>query len=452
MDVPDIRFADAGGVHIAWQQFGNGPDVLAVPPLVSNVELFWEHEYYRRFLEYIGRHLRVTQFDKRGVGMSDRVWDAPTLEDRTEDILAVLDAASLGRVVLVGVSEGGLMAQLFTAMHPERVERLILINSSPGFSGMVAVHTASDGSSAALHDKMQLFQRLAETWGRDPQFMVDWFSPAYSGDAAYVRWVGRLQRQSATSGDLERQMASLVSLDAAEHLGRITVPTLIMHGSGDRVIPVASAHYLAERIPGSTVVELPIDDHFALTHPAWRDSADQLIEFIVGSRPTRKAERRVQTVVFTDIVGSTRGTAARGDEGWHRLLDDHDRISWEVAGRHGGTIVKNTGDGLLARFEAPAGALAFAHELRQALGAVGLAMRCGVHTGEIELRDNGDVTGLAVNLAARVEQSCRDGAIFVSSTVCDLTLGGDTRFDDEGEHLLKGFDRPWRLYSLHTPG
>jgi len=312
----------------------------------------------------------------------------------------------------------------------------------------LAVHTEPDGSFAPLEEKLRMFQRLVETWGRDPQFMVDWFNPCRSEDASFVRWVGRLQRQSATAADLGRQMSSLATLDAADHLGDIGAPTLIAHGSGDRVIPVASAHYLGDRIPGSTVLELPTDDHFAFTNPEWQDFCDLLIEFVVGSRPTRQAARRVQTVVFTDIVGSTRVTAAAGDEAWHRLLDDHDRISWDAAARHSGMIVKSTGDGLIARFESPSSGLAFATEFRQALDTIGLQIRCGLHTGEVELRDNGDITGIAVNLAARVEQASDDGGIFVSATVRDLMLGSNATFDDRGEYTLKGFDRPWRLFSL----
>jgi class 3 adenylate cyclase len=451
VDVPEVRFADAGGVSIAWQQFGHGPDVLLIPPLVSNVEIAWEHEYYRRFLEYLARHLRVVAFDKRGVGLSDRFATAPTLEERTEDILAVLDAAGLERVALGGASEGGLMAQLFTAQHPERVERLVLINSLPGVSGFIATHTAPDGSLGPFEEKLTAFTHLVETWGREPQFMVDWFSPRYSDDAAFVRWVGRLQRQSATAQDIARQIESVSVLDAADQLGDITVPTVIMQSIRDQVVPFTSARYLAERIPGSTIVELDSDDHFAFTHPDWRTPTDQFIDFVAGSRPVREAERRVQTVVFTDVVGSTAGAVAAGDEAWHRLLDAHDRIAWEAAGRHSGSIVKSTGDGVLVRFDSPSSALAFATEVRRALDTVGLQIRCGLHTGEIELRDNGDIAGVAVNLAARVEQACDEGAIFVSSTVCDLLLGGDACFDDRGEYQLKGFDRSWRLFSVATP-
>jgi class 3 adenylate cyclase len=343
------------------------------------------------------------------------------------------------------------MAQLFTAQHPERVERLVLINSLPGVSGFIATHTAPDGSLGPFEEKLGAFAHLVETWGREPQFMVDWFSPRYSDDAAFVRWVGRLQRQSATAQDMRRQIESVSILDAVDHLGDISVPTMIMHCVRDQVTPFASARYLGERIADSTIVELDSDDHFAFTHPDWRTPTDQFIDFVAGSRPVREAERRVQTVVFTDLVGSTAGAVAAGDEAWHRLLDAHDRIAWEAVDRYSGSIVKSTGDGVLARFDSPSSAVAFATELRRTLDTVGLQIRCGLHTGEIELRDNGDIAGVAVNLAARVEQACDDGAIFVSSTVCDLLLGGDACFDDRGEYQLKGFDRSWRLFSVATP-
>ena len=227
------------------------------------------------------------------------------------------------------------------------------------------------------------------------------------------------------------------------------MPTLVLHARGDRIMPVAAGRYLAERIPGARFVEVAGDDHFIESSPYWRDFADTWLEFVTGSRPSRYHDRRVATVVFTDIVDSTGRAAVAGDTAWHRLLDVHDRIAWDTSDRFHGTIVKNTGDGLLARFDAPSNALAFATDFRRGLRDVDLRIRCGLHTGEIEMRDNGDITGTAVNLAARVEQAADDGSIFVSSTVRDMVLGSDLRFTDRGEHHLKGFDDPWHLFALN---
>jgi class 3 adenylate cyclase len=450
--VPDVNFVDAAGARIAWQQWGSGPDVLAVPPLVSNVELLWEHEFYRRFMDYVGRHVRVTSFDKRGIGLSDKVHDLPTLEQRASDITAVMDAAGVDRPAVVGVSEGGLMAQLFTVLHPARVDRLVLVNSHPGASGWIETHRAADGS-LDLRGPVERAARLVDSWGRDPQFFVDWFCPSHSHDVAFVRWMGRLQRQSATSGELRRQLESLRGLDAVDQLAQIQVPTLVIKSTGDAVVPAAAGRYLADRIPGALLHEVSSPDHFMEATPDWQSVADRWLEFVTGSRPSRRAERRMATVLFTDIVGSTAAANAVGDAAWRALLDRHDRSAWESADRHGGRIVKNTGDGLLARFDSPSAALDFAVEHRQALAELGLRIRCGVHAGEVELRADGDISGAAVNLAARVMDAAADGAILVSSTVRELLFGGELGFEDRGEHALKGFDSRWRLYELRgEPG
>jgi class 3 adenylate cyclase/DNA-binding SARP family transcriptional activator/pimeloyl-ACP methyl ester carboxylesterase len=450
VQAPETRFTDSDGSAIAWCEWGSGPDVLVVPPLLSNVELQWEHEIYRRYLERIGRHVRIVAFDKRGIGLSDRFTDTPTLEQRTRDILAVMDAACLERPALLGVSEGGLMAQLFTVLHPERVERLALANSFAGASMFIAAHTAPDGSFDALQEKLAGFGKLVETWGRDPQFFVDWFAPSQSGNESFVRWTGRFQRLSATAADLERQISSLAGLDGSERLGEIAAPTLVAHGVRDAVVPVAVGHALAAAIPGATLAEFDMGDHFLVSSEHWAPEQDVFLEFLTGSRPPRRVERQFATVVFTDIVGSTARGMSAGDEGWCDLLDSHDRIAWETADRHLGTIVKSTGDGLLARFASPSQAVDFCTALRGALIGIGLRIRCGVHTGEIELRQSGDIAGTAVNLAARVEEAAGDGEVFVSSTVRDILLGGETRFEDRGEHALKGFDGSWRVYALVT--
>jgi class 3 adenylate cyclase len=448
VEVPEVFFADAGGVSIAWQQFGSGPDVIAIPGLITNIELNWEHEFYRRFFEYIARHVRITVFDKRGIGLSDKFHEAPTLEQRTSDILAVMDAAGLDRPSVVGASEGGLMAQLFAAQHPERVDRLVLLNTHPGRSGMLAVHRDPDGSLDRLKRLGDLFDRIVATWGRDPQFTVDQFCPSNADNAPFVRWYGRLERQSASQADIRRQIDSIGRLDAAPFLAEITAPTLVVHATGDPLMPVAGGRYVAERIPDARFVEVPGGDHFVEPTPNWQEFTDTWLEFVTGSPPLHQTERRVMTVIFTDIADSTVQTAAVGDGQWRRLLDGHDRLAWQIIDRHCGTIVKSTGDGVLARFDAPSHALGFAVDFRCALAELGLLIRCGLHTGEVEIRENGDIVGTAVNLAARVEHAADGGTILVSSTVRDLLLGGSTQFSDQGEHRLQGFDEPWRLFAL----
>jgi class 3 adenylate cyclase len=359
-----------------------------------------------------------------------------------------MDAARLASPALLGLSEGGWMSQLFTAMHPERVDKLVLANSFPGISAYVAAHTDADGSVGPLEEKLQKFERLVKTWGRDPQFMVDWFAPSQSDNGSFVRWIGRFQRQSATAVDFGRQLANIQQLDTTDRMREISVPTLVLHGVGDAVTPATAGRGIAESIPGASFVELATSDHFLLSAINWMEIADRIIEFVAGSRPERRNERRFATVVFTDIVASTALTAAAGDSGWCDTLDSHDQISWNTADRHHGTIVKSTGDGLLALFESPSQAVQFAIDLRRELASIDLRIRCGVHTGEIELRESGDISGVGVNLAARVQQTADADAIFVSSTVREMLLGGDMRFEDSGEHSLKGFDSPWRLFRL----
>jgi len=307
----------------------------------------------------------------------------------------------------------------------------------------------ADGSLERLQRIAAAFERIIADWGQDPQFFVDLFCPSNSANAAFVRWWGRLQRQSATPADIRRQVDSLVYLDAAPYLAEITVPTLVIHASGDRVIPVAAGRYLAERILDARLVEIASDDHFAEAVPNWQQMADEWLAFVTGARPSHETDRRVMTIVFTDIVDSTVRTASSGDGQWRRMLDSHDQIVWETTDRHRGTIVVTTGDGVLARFDAPSQGLEFCVDLRRALGELGIAIRCGVHTGEVEVRENGDISGMAVNLAARVERAADTSAIFVTSTVRDLLLGGRMCFRDRGEHALKGFDEPWHLYALN---
>jgi class 3 adenylate cyclase len=448
MDVPEIRFTKSGDVNIAYQRYGAGPDVVVIPPLISNVEMMWENELWRRVLEFVGQHVRALQFDKRGIGMSDRFERHPTLEERIGDIEAVMDAEGLARASILGISEGGLMAQLFAATHPERVDRLVLVNSLPGSIAWDDLDRYSDVPVPSRREMVARLLRLADTWGRDPAYFVDWFIPSQSGNEPLVRWMGRYQRQTASPADLRRQVESLFLLDASAQLPDICAPTRVIHVAGDRVIPAASGRMLAARIPNAGYVAIEGEDHFCWLMPRWRTVVDRWLEFILGTAPTARGERRFATVLFTDIVASTERSRELGDEAWRLVLESHDRIARKDIAAHRGTLVKSTGDGLLVTFASPSDAVACASALRRELAAIGVAIRGGLHAGEITVREDGDVSGVAVNLAARVAEAAPGGAVYASSTVRDVLLGGRESFADRGEHALKGIDGSWRLYEV----
>jgi class 3 adenylate cyclase/pimeloyl-ACP methyl ester carboxylesterase len=450
MDISDIKYARSGDLNIAYQHWGAGPDLIIIPGLVSNIELSWEHEVYRRCREYMGRYVRVLEFDKRGIASSDRFEQAPTLEQRIDDIAAVMDAEGIERAHVLGLSEGGLMGQFFAALQPERVDRLVLVNSMIGFSAFSNLRRQDDDPPMRHKEVLERFERMFEGWGREPEHLVDLFCPSKNDDPAFIRWVGRFERQTCSRADIRRQFESILSLDANDRLGEIRAPTLVLNVIGDRAIPPAFGRYLAEHIPGARYVAFPGDDHFCWVMPTWRELMDCWIEFVTGCAPAARSERRLATVLFTDIVDSTARSAEVGDTAWRDMLDRHDRIAWRVVDRHAGKLVKNTGDGLLMTFTAPSEGVACAKELVREFGQVGLRVRAGLHAGEIVVREDGDVSGLAVNLAARVQQAAAGGTTWVSSTVRDLLLGGEWSFTERGEHALKGIDGAWRLYELAT--
>jgi pimeloyl-ACP methyl ester carboxylesterase/DNA-binding CsgD family transcriptional regulator len=283
---PPTLFVKSDGLNIAYQVFGSGPPVLAIPPVLSNVELAWENALLRRWLEYWGRHVTYITFDKRGIGISDRFEELPTLDQRINDITAVMDAAGFDRVSLLGVSEGGLMAQRFAALFPERVDKVVLVNSAIGLNGVWSP------SQDELEKLLERFIYLIESWGRDPEYMVDWFTPSQSGNQAHIEWMGRYQRQSATPADHARQAQSIAMLEGLQDLTAIRVPTLVSHVRGDRVAPIEGSRRLAAAIPGAEFVELEGEDHFhALMPSAIRDS-QRMLSFLTGERPSDWHERR----------------------------------------------------------------------------------------------------------------------------------------------------------------
>lgn len=283
MEVPGIRYARSGDVHVAYQRFGVGPDVVSIPPLISNVEIMWEHEVFRRFLELRATRTRVLQFDKRGTGMSDRVVRAPSLDERIGDVLAVLEAEGVERASILGVSEGALMAQHFASAHPERVDRLVLVNPMPGLAALPHLPAYADEPLPPVADVLGRFARLVETWGRDPAYMAEWFAPSQSASASFRRWLGRFQRQSASPADLQRQIEGVAALSIAkERLAAIEAPTLVIHVRGDRVQPLAAGRYVAAHIPRAELLEVEGEDHFCFTMPSWYDLVTRVNDFLTG--------------------------------------------------------------------------------------------------------------------------------------------------------------------------
>ena len=454
MEFPDIDFATTpDGLRIAYQQWGEGPPLIICPQIISNVEVHNEHEYYRRVREHVGRFMSCVEFDKRGIGLSDRLsGELPDLETRLQDITTVLEAVGWDSAHFWGISEGGMLGQLFAAEYPERVRSLTLVNTfvSPRYIPRVAQYYRHGDDPFPLDADgiRQRFVEITETWGVDANTQVEWEVPSKAGDESFVRWMARVQRSAATASDFVRQLDNIIALDAGDAPERITVPTLVQHVKGDRVLTVAMGRLLADLIPDAEYQEVEGDDHFSWILPNWRELLDRSIEFAIGVRPDRATTRSFGTVLFTDIVGSTSRSAELGDAKWGEILHEHDRVSRHIVEEHGGRVVKSTGDGLLALFPMPSPGVECATEMRRTLQAVGVDIRAGLHVGEVELHDDGDISGIAVNLAARVEQAADDGSVWVSSTVRDMMMGTDVTFDPVGEHTLKGIDGTWQLFHI----
>ena len=450
MQIPETKYARSGNLRLAYQQYGEGPPLLIVQGLVSNAEVQWEHEFNLRILDLLSRHMHVASFDKRGIGLSDRPEEMPTLEERIGDIAAVLDTMGWDRASLFGVSEGGLMAQLFAASHPDRVDKLVLHNTMSPARHVTRRRQLADGlrQEPASADVVAYWGQLISEWPDNADMFVDQFMPSQAGNERFVRWVGRLQRLSASPRDFRRQAKSVFALDAGDAAERITAPTLIMQVAGDRIVHASHGRMLAELIPKSRYVEVVGDDHFSWALPNWRDISDPLIEFITGSAVNPVASRRFATVMFTDIVDSTRQASAMGDAKWLAVLDAHDRLVRRLVDRHGGRLVKSTGDGLLATFDVPSQGVECGKTMMRDIQELGVTIRAGLHAGEIEVHDDLDISGIAVNLAARVEQAAGGGELFASSTVRDMMLGGSVTFADCGLRELKGIEGSWRLFRV----
>jgi pimeloyl-ACP methyl ester carboxylesterase len=437
----DTRYARTeDGVSIAYQVHGEGPlDLVFVPGFVSHVELAWEEPAISRFLRRLASFSRLIFFDKRGQGLSDRLGRPPTLEESMDDVRAVMDATGSERAAVFGVSEGGPMSALFAATYPERTSSLVLYGT---FARMMK---APDYPEGIMPERLDAWGDMVwSQWGG--AVGVELWAPSVDGDAEFERWWSRLLRQGTSPAGAVELMDLYREIDVRAALAAIDVPTLVVHRANDRLVPVRQARYLAERIPGARYVELPGDDHLPMTGDQ-EALLDEVEEFLVGSRHSREPERALATILFTDIVGSTETAARLGDRRWRDLLEGHDAAIRRQLELHRGREVKTMGDGFLAVFDGPARAIRCAVAIRDELRQMGIEIRAGIHTGEVESRGD-DVGGMAVNIGARVGAIGDGGEVLVSSTVRELVVGSGIEFEERGTHRLKGAPDEWRLFAV----
>ncbi len=442
MKVPSTHYAKSGDVSIAYQVVGGGPiDLVLTLGFATHVELQWESPAFARFFERISAFSRLIIFDKRGTGLSDPATEVPTLEQRIDDVRAVMDAARSERAALFGVSEGGPMSALFAATYPARVRALVL----HGAMGRTTEAPDYPWASPAEALRESAAEFIVPYWGRQAEGMVELFAPSFVDDPQAVEFTARMERTAASPAMVQRIFEMFLDIDVRAILGTIHVPTLVLHRRGDRVVNRRAGRELAEQIPGARYVELPGIDHLP-----WAGDSEAVVgeieEFLTGTRSIPEPDRVLATVMFMDIVGSTQRAAELGDARWRELLGAHHAAVRDQLTRFHGREVKTLGDGLLATFDGPARAIRCGRAITEAARSVGLEVRIGVHCGEVELIGD-DVGGIAVHIAARIGALAAPGEVLASGTVKDLVAGSGLGFVDRGAKQLKGIPDQWRLFA-----
>jgi class 3 adenylate cyclase len=437
---PDIRYTRSeDGTSIAYAVAGEGPfDLLCIPGFVSHLEVFWEAPGADRYFGRLASFSRLIMFDKRGQGLSDRPPTPPTLEQSAADARAVLDAAGSEKAAVYGISEGGPMSVLLAATHPDRVSALALYATWPRML---------EGPDYPAGLPPELFERFIGAVRRDwggPVGLNLW-APGLVGDKAGEQWWARLLRQGTSPAGAEALIRLYTQVDIRSVLPAIAVPTLVVHRIGDRMVPIEAARVLARGIPGAKLVELPGQDHVPIVDPD--QIVDEVEEFLTGTRQGPEPDRMLATVMFTDIVDSTKRAAELGDSRWRALIERHDQLMRRELERHRGRAVKTMGDGFLATFDGPARGIRCAMSAREAVRELGIEIRAGLHTGECEMMGD-DIGGIAVNIGARVGAAAGPGEVLVSRTVTDLVAGSGIEFADRGPHALKGVPGEWQLYAV----
>ncbi len=437
---PETRYAKAGEVHIAYQTQGTSErDLVYLAGIFSHVELQWENPRYAELLTRLSQFTRLITMDMRGTGLSDREGDLPLLEDQMDDVTAVLNRVGSNKVSLLGVSQAGPMAILYAASYPQRVDALIL------YGAYASSQRRDDYPWGREPDWLeQYLSQLDHLWGQGT-FLTQ-MAPSLQEDEEFKAWWGRMERFSSAPGNAVSYARAHTMDDVRDLLKSVRVPTLVLQRKDDTYRLAGQARYIAEHIPGAQFVELEGRDHlpYAGDHGA---IADEIQEFLTGVRAAPQTSRVLATVLFTDIVGSTKRAAELGDARWNKLLDDHNRLVRRQLAEHRGRLINTAGDGIFAMFDGPARAIRSAQAIRNDVGSLGLSIRAGIHTGEVEVGPD-DVAGLGVHIGARVGALARGDEVLVSRTVKDLVAGSGIEFEDRGVHELKGVPEAWQVFAV----
>jgi class 3 adenylate cyclase/pimeloyl-ACP methyl ester carboxylesterase len=439
---PTTEYAQSGELSIAYQVVGDGPrDILFIPGFVSNVELIWDRPVWAHLITRLSELGRFVFFDKRGTGCSDRTLGTGSAEDRMDDARAVADAARVESATVIGLSEGGPLAVLFAAAFPERVRSLVLWGT---FARGLRAPDHPAGADPELVERF--IEYIRSKWGTGDALTQ--FLGGVPTDDETRQQLATYERQTASPGAVATILRHNVHMDVRHALGAVQVPTLVVHRAGDRIVHVGQARYLAEHIDGARLVELPGDFHVGGNLGDDDDVLDTIAEFVTGAplRHEVDVDRVLMTVLFTDIVDSTARAASLGDRKWRSLLEEHDTAAARAVEHHRGMVVKRTGDGLLATFDGPGRGIRAARTLQDAVRPLGLEVRAGVHTGEVERRAD-DVAGIGVHIGARVSALAGPGEVLVTNTVKDLVIGSELAFADRGVQQLKGVPGDWHLWA-----
>ncbi len=438
MQRPRTCYAKSGDLSIAYQVLGEGPaDLLVVPPGLTLMDTAWDDVALGGFWRRLASFSRLILLDKRGTGLSDRVTGVPTLEERIDDVRAVMDAVGSERAALLGGSEAGPITTLFAATHPERVTALILVNAFVKWS-------ASPDFPWGYTDEQRQSQidYVEQSWGSGRSGET-WFAPSLAGDRRAREWVAKVECQTGTPSAMATILEMNARLDIRPILDTVSVPTLVMHRVADRVVDVHHGRYCAEHIRGAKYVELPGEDHWW-----WIGDADAVIneieEFLTGRHHEPVTERVLKTVLFTDIVGSTERASELGDRRWRELLDAHDDVIRRELDRYRGDEINTTGDGFVACFDGPARAIRCAQAIAAGASQLGIDIRAGLHTGECEMRGD-DLSGITMHVGARVAAIAGPREVLVTSMVRDLVAGSGIEFSDRGRRALKGVPGEWQV-------